>query len=101
MSYLVNSTNCGLTDTLPSYPASGSGNSLTSDILSAIPMALASPILSYQRTKEQARLTELAIEARRLERSEIMKTMRVLAENGALTPEITQYLMVAYYQQPF
>lgn len=71
------------------------------ELLRSIPLALASPILSYQKTKAQKQLIEIMIEARRLERTEILKTMQVLASHGQLTPELSQQLMVAYYQQPF
>lgn len=80
---------------------SGSTGNIASDLLNAIPLALAAPILSYQRTKAQKELLAILIEAKRSERSEILKTMQVLASHGQLTPELSQQLMVAYYQQPY
>lgn len=80
---------------------SGSVGNIASEVLSAIPLSLAAPILSYQRTKAQKELIALLIEAKRIERSEILKTMQVLAIHGQLTPELSQQLMVAYYQQPY
>lgn len=82
-----------------STPASGVSNLFT-ELLSSIPSALARPLLEYQRTKEEARLVELAIKAKQVERVEILKTIRVLAENGQLTPEISQTLLCSYYQAP-
>ena len=67
-----------------------------SELLNALPMAIAAPILSYQKTKEQKDLIVVAVEAKRLERQKILDTMQVLAEYGALTPEIASQLMVAY-----
>lgn len=82
-----------------SYPPST--GSLASDILNAIPLALAAPILAYQKTRAQKELLAILIEAKRQERREILKTMQVLASYGQLTPELSQQLMVAYYQQPY
>lgn len=70
--------------------------SLASALLSAIPYALAKPILDYQRTKEQADLMKVALEVRKQERADILATMRVLAQYGQLTPDLYQMLMVAY-----
>ena len=67
-----------------------------SELLNALPMAIAAPFLSYQKTKAQKDLIMVAVEAKRLERKEILYTMWVLAEYGALTPEIVTQLMVAY-----
>lgn len=61
----------------------------------------AAPILAYQKTNAQRELYAMLIEARRQERSEILKTMQVLASHGQLTLELSQQLMVAYYQQPY
>ena len=52
----------------------GGISNFTQEFLSAIPLALAAPILSYQKTKEQAKLLEIAIEAKRAERTELLKT---------------------------
>ncbi|EEQ61969.1 hypothetical protein CBFG_05681 [Clostridiales bacterium 1_7_47FAA] len=87
----------GINDVIP-Y---GGGSNFVNDLISAVPMAIASPILAYQRTKAQKKLAEIAIEARKCERDEILHTMRVLAKYGALTPELSQQLMVAYYQPAF
>ena len=70
--------------------------SLASELLSAIPYALAKPILDYQRTKKQADLIKTALEARKQERADILATMRVLAQHNQLTPELYQMLMIAY-----
>ncbi len=83
------------------YPPSFNLGFIGSDMLSAIPLALAAPILAYQKTKAQKELLSILIEAKRQERSEILKTMQVLASHGQLTPELSQQLMVAYYQQPY
>lgn len=83
------------------YPPSSNWGFIANDMLSAIPLALAAPILAYQKTKAQRELVSILIEAKRQERSEILKTMQVLASHGQLTPELSQQLMVAYYQQPY
>lgn len=82
-------------------PYSSNTGSLASDILNAIPLALAAPILAYQTTKARKELLSILSEAKRQERSEILKTMQVLASHGQLTSELSQQLMVAYYQQPY
>ena len=82
-------------------PYSSNTGSLASDILNAIPLARAAPILAYQTTKARKELLASHIEAKRQERSEILKTMQVLASHGQLTSELSQQLMVAYYQQPY
>lgn len=66
-------------------------------LLSSIPMAIAAPILEYQKINAQKRLLTLTIEAKRQERVEILKTMQTLAQHGDLTPEIASRLMDAYY----
>lgn len=71
------------------------------EILNAIPLALAAPILAYQKTKGQKELLAIAIEAKRRERAEILKTMQILAENHELTPELSLQLMAAYNAQPY
>lgn len=96
MNDLMNTNNNG---NLMTY--NGSMGSIASEILNAIPLALAAPILAYQRTKAQKELLAILIEAKRQERSEILKTMQILAKYGQLTPELSQQLMVAYYQQPY
>lgn len=73
----------------------------TSELLNALPMALAAPILSYQRTRAQKDLLAVAIKAKKEERSEILRTMRVLAQYGQLTPELSTQLMMVYMQQPY
>lgn len=83
------------------YPSSSNLGFVASDLLGAIPLALAAPILAYQKTKAQKELLAILIEAKRQERTEILKTMQVLASHGQLTPELSQQLMVAYYQQPY
>lgn len=83
---------------IASYKDSTGTFGLMSDILSAIPSALAKPILDYQRTKAQRELCAIAIAARRRERAEILRTMQILAKYGQLTPELSQQLMVAYHQ---
>lgn len=89
-------------DNFRNLPTSYSNTgSIAADWLNAIPLALAAPILSYQRTKAQKELLKVLIEAKRTERSEILITMQVLAKHGQLTPELSQQLMVAYYQQPY
>lgn len=85
--------------TLATYTGGVSG--FVSEILHAIPLALASPILAYQKTKSQKDLLIVAIEAKRQERSKILETMQVLAKHGALTPELSQQLMIAYNSQPY
>lgn len=75
-----------------------SGGNVASDLLNAIPLALASPILAYQRTKAQRELLAIAIEAKRSERAEILKTMQILARYGQLTTELSHQLMMAYLQ---
>lgn len=80
---------------------SGGLKGFAQELLAAIPLALASPILNYQRTKKQADLIAIAIEAKRRERTEILKTMQILARYGQLTPELSQQLMLAYNTQPY
>ena len=75
-------------------PYSSNTGSLASDILNAIPLALAAPILAYQTTKARKELLSILSEAKRQERSEILKTMQVLASHGQLTSELSQQLMV-------
>lgn len=94
MNYLQVRKDCSLESIQPS-----SGNILT-DVLSSIPYAIASPILAYQRTREQARLAELAIKAKEIERIEILRTLQILSKNNALTPEISNALLSAYYNAP-
>lgn len=79
----------------------GGANGFMAELLNAIPLAFASPILAYQKTKAQKELVALAIEAKRRERTEILRTMQILAKYGQLTAELSQQLMVAYYQQPY
>lgn len=74
---------------------------LAEALLAAIPMAFASPILAYQKTKAQKDLIKIAIESKRRERNEILKTIQILAKYGQLTPELAQQLMAAYYQPAF
>ena len=81
--------------------ASSSANGFMTEILNAIPLALAAPVLAYQKTRAQKELIALAIEAKRRERTEILKTMQILAKYGQLAAELSQQLMVAYYQQPY
>ena len=71
---------------------------LAEALMAAIPMAIASPILAYQRNKTQTELIKIAIESKRRERNEILKTIQILSKYGQLTPELAQQLMVAYYQ---
>lgn len=99
MSNLLTS-NQGSGEILPYSPGTGEGG-IVQAILSAIPSALAAPILAYQRTKAQKELVEVAIQARRAERCEILKTMCFLAKLGQLTPELSQQLMVAYYHPAY
>lgn len=73
----------------------------TSELLNSIPMALAAPILSYQKTKAQKELLAIALEAKKEERSEILRTIQVLAKYGQLTPELSTQLMMVYMQPPF
>lgn len=73
----------------------------TSELLNSIPMALAAPILSYQKTKAQKELLVIALEAKKEERSEILRTIQVLAKYGQLTPELSTQLMMVYMQPPF
>lgn len=71
------------------------------EFLSAIPLALAAPILAYQKTRAQAKLLEIAVEAKRRERTEILRTMQILAKYGQLTDELSRQLMIAYNSQPY
>lgn len=82
-------------------PSSNGASGLMAEILNAIPLALAAPILAYQRTNAQKELLAIAIEAKRRERTEILETMQILAKYGQLSAELSQQLMVAYYQQPY
>lgn len=86
---------------LETYSSGSIVSNFCTDLLSSIPLALAKPILNYQKTKGQIELCKNAIEAKHLERKEILYTMQVLARHGQLTPEIFQQLMVAYTQLPF
>ena len=92
MNDLINSSN-GLNLSMTNTTTIGS---LASELLSAIPYALARPILDYQRTNKQADLIKAALEAWKQERADILATMRVLAQYNQLTPELNQMLMVAY-----
>lgn len=83
------------------YSGTASVNGFVAELLAAVPYALAKPILDYQKMKTQGKLYAIAIETRRQERADIMKTMQVLAKYGQLTPELSQQLMTAYYQPPF
>lgn len=83
-------------DLISSTGLSSSFTNFANELLAAVPFALAGPILSYQRTKEQARLAEIALNIRKQERADILETMRVLAIHNQLTPELYQLLMVAY-----
>lgn len=80
-------------------PKEMSENVLT-EILSALPNAIASPFLAYQRTRAQEKLLAIALEAKKIERMEILKTIRVLAQYGQLTKELLDVLLSAYYQAP-
>ena len=73
----------------------------TQDFLSAIPLALASPILVYQKTKAQAKLLEITVEARRAERMEILRTVQILAKYNQLSDELFVLLMAAYNTQSY
>lgn len=64
-------------------------------------LVIEAPILAYQKTKTQGRLLEIAIEAKRRERTEILKTLQILAEHGRLTEELSRQLMFAYNAQPY
>lgn len=74
-------------------------NALTA-ILSALPSAIASPFLEYQRTRAQKQSLMIAMEAKKVERMEILRTIRVLAQCGQLTKELSDVLLSAYYQAP-
>lgn len=80
--------------------AATSFTGFTAELLKAIPMALAEPLLSYQRTKAQRELIAIAINAKTRERSEILRTMQELAKLGQLTPELSNQLLMLYLQQP-
>ena len=80
--------------------SSGKTGGLLGELFSMIPEALARPILEYHRTEAQRELFKIAIEAKKMERIEIMRTIQVLAEYNKLTPEILQYLMSAYCLPP-
>lgn len=97
MNELMNVSNSSRGLVPSDYGTSG----LMAEILNAIPLALAAPILAYQKNKAQKELLAIAIEAKRRERTEILETMQILAKYGQLTPELSQQLMVAYYQQPY
>lgn len=71
------------------------------ELLSAIPFALAAPILAYQTRKVQQKLIEISIAAKRSERLEILKTIQILAKYGQLTDELSRQLMIAYNTQPY
>ena len=73
-----------------------SGTDFVSALLAAGPNAIASPILEYQRTKEKSKLMEIAMQIRKQERADILKTIRDLAAHGQLTPEISRLLMAEY-----
>lgn len=79
----------------------GGVGGITQELLSSIPLALSAPILAYQRTKAQEKLLEVLVEAKRLERAEILKTIRVLSANGKLTDELARQLMIAYNATPY
>jgi len=82
-------------------PAGTTVTGYVAEFLSAVPMALAAPFLSYQRTKDQKELLVFLIEAKKQERSDILRTIRVLAQCGELTPELSNQLMMIYFQQPY
>ncbi len=77
--------------------STSTGGFLT-DLLASLPNAIASPFLEYYRTKSQKDVLIFTMEARRLERADILLTMRVLAEHNQLTPELSQILSSAFYQ---
>lgn len=68
----------------------------TSGVLSAVPLALAKPILDYHYTDVQANLLKTALETRRQERADILGAMCELARHSQLTPELYQMMMTAY-----
>lgn len=71
-------------------------SSLAKELLSAIPLALAAPVLEYQKTRSQAKLLEISIQARYQERTEILRTIQILAKYGQLTEELSCGLLIAY-----
>ena len=81
--------------------ASVGANRIGSDFLSAIPMAVAAPVLAYRQIKGQEEVLISMIKAKQEERKEILKTMRELASNGELTSEKFQLLMLAYSERPY
>ena len=81
-------------------PSTTPVGSFLTGILSSIPSSIAKPILDYQKTKAQKELIALAIEAKKIERIEILRTLRALAECGQLTPELSSALLLGYCQSP-
>jgi len=92
--------NCPPDNLAPYSNANLSLSDFAQGLLSAIPMALASPILDYQKVKEQSRLLELAINAQTKNRADIMSTIRALAADGQLSSDKFQTLMAAYVLPP-
>ena len=82
-------------------PYAGGLAAFTQSFFSTIPMALAAPILSYQKTKAQEHLIAIAIQAKRRERTEILATIRCLAQHGQLTDELSRALIAAYNAQSY
>ena len=74
------------------------GDGLFSSFLSALPMAVAKPVLEYRRLNAQTDIIIKAIESNEKTKEDIMKTIRELGESGNLTPELVQYLFAAYNQ---
>lgn len=69
-----------------------------SSVLSAIPTAIAKPILDYQRVNVQRDIIMSAIEANQRTREDIMETIRTLGKEGKLTPELMTMLFASYNQ---
>ena len=75
-----------------------SAEGFVSSFLSALPMAIAKPLLECRRLDAQVDLILRAIEANEKTREDILRTIRELAVAGQLTPELVQYLFAAYNQ---
>jgi len=76
-------------------------NSFLREVLSSLPIAVASPVLEYSKDKRTAEILEKLIDAKSLERHDILITLQYLAKYNMLTSDIAQLLLIAYIQQPY
>ena len=74
------------------------GESILGTVAGAIPSGLAKPLLDHQRIKYQKELIEKVIEANKQTKADLMHTLRELASQGQLTPEIVGHIFAAYNQ---